>query len=59
MNPSDSVHNTVLNPGDTKKPSANANDGRHQKTNILGPLHNTSRCCEPQALGMSFIVPRV
>ena len=59
MNPSDSVHKTVLKPGDTKKPSANANDGRHQKRNIFVPLHNTSRCCGPQALGMFFIVARV
>jgi hypothetical protein len=59
MNPSDNVHKTVLKPGDTKKPSANTNDGRHQKRNIFVPLHNTSCRCGPQALGMSFIVARV
>ena len=59
MNPSDNVHKTVLNLGDTKKPSANANDGRHQKRNIFVPLHNTSRRYGPQALGLSFIVARV
>jgi hypothetical protein len=59
MNPSDSVHKTVLKPGDTKKPSANTSDGRHQKRNIFVPLHNMSPCCGPQALGMSFIVARV
>jgi len=58
MNPSDNVHKTVLKPGDTKKQSANTNDGRHQKRNIFVPLHNTSRC-GPQALGMSLIVARV
>jgi hypothetical protein len=59
MNPSDNVHKTVLKPGDTKKPSANANDGRHQKRNIFVPLHNASRCCGSQALGTSLIVARV
>jgi hypothetical protein len=59
MNPSDNVHKTVLKPVDTKKPSANANDGRHQKRNIFVPLHNTSCRCGPQALGMSFMVARV
>jgi hypothetical protein len=59
MNPSDNVHKTVFNPGDTKKPSANANDGRHQKRNIFLPLHNTSRCCGPQTLRISLIVARV
>lgn len=59
INPSDNVHKTVLNPGDTKKPSANANDGRHQKRNIFVPLHNRSRCCWPQALEISLIVARV
>jgi hypothetical protein len=59
MNPRDNVHKTVFEPGDTKKPSANANDGRHQKRNIFVPLHNTSRCCGLQALGMSFVVVRV
>src|SRR6266487_2832534 len=57
MNPSDNVHRTVFKLGDTKKPSANATDGRHQKRNILVPLHNISRCCGPQALGRSLIVP--
>ena len=59
MNPSDNVHKTVFKPGDTKKPSANAKDGRHRKRNILVPLHNRSRCCGPQALGTSLIVARV
>ena len=59
MNPSDNVHKTVLKPGDTKKPSANANDGRHQKRNIFVPLHNRSRCSGPQALGRSLIVATV
>jgi len=59
MNPSDNVHKTVFKPGDTKKPSANANDGRHQKRNILVPLHNTSRCGGPHALDMSLIVARI
>jgi hypothetical protein len=59
MNPSDNVHRTVFKPGDTKKPSANATDGRHQKTNIFVPLHNRSRCCGPYALNMSLIVARV
>ena len=59
MNPSDNVHKTVFKPGDTKKPSANANDGRHQKRNILVPRHNRSRRCGSQALGMSLIVVRV
>ena len=59
MNPSDNVHKTVLKLGDTKKPSANANDGRHQKRNIFVPLHNMSRCSGSQALGISRIVARV
>jgi hypothetical protein len=59
MNPSDNVHTTVLRAGDTKKPSAKANAGRHQKRNIFVPLHNTSRCSEPQALSRSLIVARV
>jgi len=58
MNPSDNVHKTILKPGDTKKPMANANVGRHQKKNIVVPLHNTSRCCGLQVLG-SLIFPRV
>jgi hypothetical protein len=56
MNPSDNVHNTVLVVGDTKKPTANASAGRHQKRHIFVPLHNMSRCSEPQALGRSLIV---
>jgi len=59
MNPSDDVHKTVFKPGDTKKPSANAKDGRHQKRNILVPLHNRSRFRGPQALGIPLIVARV
>jgi hypothetical protein len=59
MNPSDNVHKTVFKTGDTKKPSANANDGKHQKRNIFVPPHNTSRCCGSQALDMSLIVIRV
>jgi hypothetical protein len=59
MNPSDNVHRTVFKPGDTKKPSANVTDGRHQKTNIFVPLHNRSRFRGPQALGISLIVARV
>jgi hypothetical protein len=59
MNPSDNVHKTVLKPGDTKKPRANTNAGRHQKRHIVVPLHNTSRCCGSQALGTSLIVARV
>jgi hypothetical protein len=55
MNPRDIVHRTVLKPGDTKKPSANAKDGRHQKRNILAPLHSRS-LCRFQALGVVFIV---
>jgi hypothetical protein len=58
MNPSDNVHKAVLGAGDTKKPSANANAGRHQKRHIFVPLHNMSRCREPQAL-KSLIVARV
>jgi hypothetical protein len=59
MNPSDNVHKTVFKPGDTKKPSANANDGRHQNQNIFAPLHNTSRCFGPHALDMSLIFFRI
>jgi hypothetical protein len=59
MNPSDNVHKTVLRPGDTKKPTANTNAGRHQKANIFVPLHNTSLCCGLQALGGSLIFARV
>jgi len=59
MNPSDNVHKTVLKAGDTKKPTANANAGRQQKRNTFVPLHNTSRCGEPQALGRSLILARV
>jgi hypothetical protein len=59
INPSDNVHKTVFKPGNTKKPSANANDGRHQKRNIFVPLYNTSRCCGLQALGKSLMVARV
>ena len=59
MKPSDNVHKTVFKPNDTKKPSTNANEGIHQKRNIFVPLHDTSRCCGPQALGMSLMVARV
>ena len=59
MNPSDNVHKTVFKTGDTKKPSANANAGRHQKRNIFIPLHKRSRRWGPQALGMSLMIPRV
>jgi hypothetical protein len=59
MNPIDNDHKTVFKRGGTKKPSANAHDGRHQKRNIFVPLHNRSGCGWPQALGMSFIVARV
>jgi hypothetical protein len=59
MNPSDNVHKIVFNPGDTKKPSANASDGRDQKRNIFVPLRNRSRGCWPQELGLSLIVARV
>jgi len=59
MNPSDNVHKTILKPGDTKNPMANANAGRHQKKNIVVPLHNTSRCCGLQVLGSSLMFPRV
>jgi hypothetical protein len=59
MKLSDNVHKTVFKPGDTKKPSANANDGRHQKRNIFVPLHNASRCCGLQAFGISLIIARV
>jgi hypothetical protein len=55
MNPRDIVHKTVLKPGGTKKPSPNASDGRHQKRNILAPLHSRSPC-RLQALGVVFIV---
>ena len=59
MNPSDNVHKTILKPGDTKKPMANANAGRHQKKNIVVPLHNTSRCRGLQVLVTFLIFPRV
>ena len=59
MNPSDNVHKTILKPGDTKKPMANANAGRHQKKNIVVPLPNTSRWRGLQVLGSSLIFPRV
>jgi len=58
MNPSDNVHKTVLKADDTKKPSAKANEGTHQKKNIVVPLHNTSRCCGPP-LGTFLIIARV
>ena len=59
MNPSDNVHKTVLRLGDTKKPSANTNAGRHQKRNIFVLLHNTSRCFGSQALGRFLMAARV
>jgi hypothetical protein len=59
MNPSDNVHKTIFKPGDTKKPSANANDGRHQNKNIFAPLQNASRSCGLHALGLCLIVTGV
>jgi len=43
MNVSDVVHSTVLQTGGSRKPTAKANHGTHQRRHALGPLHNRSR----------------